>query len=402
MLLTTHLALGYFFSKRTRRIVYLLAPIAIIAIFLALYAFLVIFSVMTGFSQHVRQTLIGFEAHITLFEKDEPLSPSQIKLITDLDGVRALVPIIEFDALFVTNQRETVAVRVRGQDINPLSDNAGVPIFWFEPDEDEETNLFPELLMGEELYARLPFAPLEPELGTIIQPFGDIGPTGELEPLQRQFQVRGLIKTTFYDYDNLYVLMDRVQARSLAPRESLRYLIYLKSEGMTESVGESLKQKFPSHKITSWQQQNQGLQRAFQLEKIGITTLIIIVLLIACFNIYYFTSLLSEFHLREMAFLNAIGLASTQIRAVFLKLGVLVSMFGVVPALILAWFTLYWLQRYPLPLPPAYYVEYLPVVIDPLIFASVALGVPLIAFLCSYYPARMMSKQSPINVLRET
>ncbi|MBI2339849.1 MAG: hypothetical protein HYU99_05740, partial [Deltaproteobacteria bacterium] len=64
----TFIALRYLKSKKAYRFLSFLSLISLTGICISVFSFTVIHSVMNGFSTHLREALVGFDAHLTIQE----------------------------------------------------------------------------------------------------------------------------------------------------------------------------------------------------------------------------------------------------------------------------------------------------------------------------------------------
>ena len=72
----TLIALRYLKAKKATRFLSFLSVISFVGIFISVFSFVVIHSVMNGFSAHLRDALVGFDAHLTV----QSVAPSSLPL----------------------------------------------------------------------------------------------------------------------------------------------------------------------------------------------------------------------------------------------------------------------------------------------------------------------------------
>ncbi|PRQ07509.1 FtsX-like permease family protein [Enhygromyxa salina] len=153
--------------------------------------------------------------------------------------------------------------------------------------------------------------------------------------------------------------------------------------------------------VESWKELNRNLFSAMFLEKIAMFVALMFVVLVASFGILA-SNLMSVLEKsKEIAILKAMGSPDHLIQRVFvaegLCLGVLGAMGGISVGLALCWA----LDRFGFPFNEnVYYIERLPVVVNPVEVGVVGVAALVIVFLSSLYPARVASRMRPVDGLR--
>ncbi len=97
------------------------------------------------------------------------------------------------------------------------------------------------------------------------------------------------------------------------------------------------------------------------MERFGMGLLLTLVTLISTFNILGLMSLYRTSKESEKWVLLSLGMSPTDIRGIFTRLGLWMSVAGSVPGLLLGLGSVAALSLYPLPLPEAYYMAALPI-----------------------------------------
>ena len=104
---------------------------------------------------------------------------------------------------------------------------------------------------------------------------------------------------------------------------------------------------------------------------------------------------------REIAILRAMGATRTQIRTIFMLEGVIIGLVGAFVGSILGLLGAWGLGEYGWPLDTdVYYLDSLPVVIEPFTILSVALAALGICFAATFYPATQAASLDPVAGLR--
>lgn len=393
----------FLMAVRQERFLTFLSCISIGGIAVSVMAFLIIHAVMNGFSSHLRQVLVGFNAHLEI----ETEAPAEIlKWLEGQKTVKQAQPVTEVDAILETTAEAAGGVRLRGMRPDDLAQSSSLRVTYFE-DENADSlsgseDRLPGLLVGEDLYARLKFIPGEAEGLRLVNPVGDVGPEGELNPLSRSFRVIGVFSTGFFDYDNQYVLGSLSEAGRLKGGGEPRLLVSLTELNETQTLRKQLEQQWPELKISTWTEKNKRLFSALKLERRGMGILLGMVTLIACFNVLALVTLLSLSRRREVALFEAMGLPRVQVHAIFSLIGLTLGAIGTVLGFVAGGLVLGWLQGHPLPLPPAYYLDTLPVKTDTATVIVIVLLGPVFAWVASLWPAWAAGRLEITALLRES
>ncbi len=229
--------------------------------------------------------------------------------------------------------------------------------------------------------------------------------TGMLSPTIRKYEVTGIFETGMYEYDNSYVLMALATAQDLAQLGTSVTGIEVKTAdrwqapGVARALADTL--GFPK-RTEDWQQQNSSLFQALKLEKLGMTVILLLIVLVAAFNIVSTLTMVVTDKTREIGILKAMGMPSGSIRRIFFAQGVVIGLVGTLSGLVLGLAAAVAGDRYRLiPLDPAvYFIDHLPVDSQPLdvvliVFASLA-----IAAIATMYPARQAAGLYPVEAIR--
>ncbi|MDQ1258037.1 MAG: lipoprotein-releasing system permease protein, partial [Candidatus Hydrogenedentes bacterium] len=99
----TYVAFRYLRSKRRNRFVSLITMISIAGVSVGVIALIVVMSVMTGFDNALRATIIGNRAHLTIeeqgFAQIEDVDQVMVQLMKLTPEIEAVGPIIEVQSL---------------------------------------------------------------------------------------------------------------------------------------------------------------------------------------------------------------------------------------------------------------------------------------------------------------
>ncbi len=403
----TYLALKFLSGKRRSFLFSSLTFMAVLGVVVSVVAFLVVESVMSGFGKDLQAKILGFSSHLTLsLGEGADHVPS---LITELQKknkeVNEIVRFVEGEGVIRTQEGEVQGVRIRGIDEKnpPLLREMKV---FFEEGEDwdslssREAEL-PGILLGKELAANLGVIPVLSEKVELLYPFGEVGPTGEVEPNLRAFRVIGVFQSGYYEYDQKYTLVALPEGKILwgeAVQEKLG--IFLKRPHQASAKKSSFAAIPGVDTVESWDEQHAKLFSALKLERAGMAVVLVLMMTLASFNILSMLMMVVYERRRDIAVLRSLGMSERSIAGIFYRAGVGIGLVGALVGCILGVGLCTWLASARVRMPSPYYIEALPVDLSWTILLFVFFTAPLLSVLATYFPAREGKKLSLVEALR--
>ncbi len=237
----------------------------------------------------------------------------------------------------------------------------------------------------------------------VISPQGELTPLGMM-PRYQKFQVVGIFKSGFYQYDSSYAFVRLMDAQRLFSEPDWISIISFKVDDLyqADKVGRAIEAAAgKGFQTTNWMEQNRELFRALQLEQIVTFIVLALIVCVAALNILIALTMMVMEKTRDIAVLMSFGVTDGQVRKIFLMQGLLISVIGTALGLILGYGLSWAGGHYRFPLDASVYsIDYLPFaprVWDGVIVAVVSLGVSLIA---TIYPSRSAAKVLPAEALR--
>ena len=126
-----------------------------------------------------------------------------------------------------------------------------------------------------------------------------------------QFEVTGIFETGMYEYDNAYVFVALAAAQELAGLGDGVTGIEVKT---TRPVGRRRRSATRSrqrsgcpYRTVDWQEQNSSLFQALKLEKLGMGVILLLIVLVAAFNIVSTLTMVVADKTREIGILQGDG-----------------------------------------------------------------------------------------------
>jgi lipoprotein-releasing system permease protein len=230
--------------------------------------------------------------------------------------------------------------------------------------------------------------------------------TGTPVPREVRLEVTGVFDTGMYEYDNGFIYVALPVAQQLGGLGDGVTGLELKTKDlwMAPAIGERLAKElgYP-YRTDDWQAQNSSLFRALKLEKLGMTFILLLIILVAAFNIVGTLTMVVADKTREIGILRAMGMPAASIRRIFLFQGTLIGVVGTGLGLALGLITAIALDKYRLIKldPQVYFINHLPVARTPLDIGVTVIASLLIAAVATVYPAIQASRLYPVEAMRE-
>ncbi len=387
------LSMKYLLHKRRERLISVISLLAISGIAIGVMALLVVLSVMSGFDYDLKEKLVGANAHL-------------IVEAADGQGLREIDPLMRA----VAGSEHVVggAPFISGQAIVRLPDRAfGVSIRGIDLErETRVTKLKDYLIMG-----HFPKEQDEALVGSELAGFIGAGPGDHLSLISpatgktHEITISGLFRSGMYEYDSGLIGLTMAKAQQLFDLKDVvnGLAVRLDAVERAESVKATLRARLGhAYRIRTWTELNQTLFDALKLEKMVMFVILTLIVLVAAANIVA-TLIMSVIEkTKDIGILKAIGATNRSVRLIFTWQGLLIGATGALLGLGGAWAIVWALDRYQfIHLPSSiYYLDHLPVRIEPSDWWAVTLAAVAISWLSTIYPARQAARLAPVDALR--
>lgn len=216
-------------------------------------------------------------------------------------------------------------------------------------------------------------------------------------------EVTGIFKTGMYIYDNTYVVTDRVTAQRLVGLDSAisDIAVRVRDPWNVEPVAERLDKKLGYPYVSAtWQKQNASLFSALELEKLAMGLVIFFIMVVAAFNIVGTLTMVVAFKTREIGILQAMGLSSRGVARIFLAQGAIVGLIGTGLGLVCGLFLAVVVDKRVRIDSSIYFIDRLPIHVDPLDVAVVVVASVAVAILATIPSTRRASRLVPVEAIR--
>jgi lipoprotein-releasing system permease protein len=275
-----------------------------------------------------------------------------------------------------------------------------------EPGEDvdprPDADTMPGLIVGQELARALRL--VVGDRVTVVSPRGELGPTGPI-PRTKPFRIAGIFYSGMYEYDmkHAYVALDVAQ-RFLKAGEAVSGIEVKvqdveKAPAMATELASILGRG--ELRVRDWKMMNQQLFGALALEKLAMFITLGIAILIAGFSVFGTLTLLVQEKRREVGILKAMGASARGVIRIFVIEGLLIGTAGGLLGLGLGFVMTFAAEHFGIRMnPEVYYIDKLPVNLDPTEFALVGAATVVVCLAATLFPAYQASRVRPVDALR--
>ena len=284
------IGIRHLLSKRNSSFVSVTTLISILGIGLGVMALIVVVGVMTGFEKELRRKILGMQSHIVVSSLENKGVLEWRKLSKKINIDREVIsssPFVFGQVMFSSRDRVMGAI-VKGIQIDITSKKDFAEFI-----SDGSLNKIRELrsqkkkgvILGSELASKLMVEP--GDTVKMISPIGKVTPLG-LIPRTNNFHVAGIFKSGFYQYDAGLSFVSLQGAQEFFGLGSYVSGLHVRVSDifLAEKISKRIKTEIGGlYEVRSWQTMNQNLFSALKTEKTTMTILLMLVVIVAAFNI---------------------------------------------------------------------------------------------------------------------
>ncbi len=237
----------------------------------------------------------------------------------------------------------------------------------------------------------------------VVSPLGQDTPAGQV-PRTRPFRVAGIFFSGMYEYDTkfVYVSLPALQRFLSMGDEVTGVEIKVSDMDETESLVTELQARLgASYRVQDWKEINRNLFSALKLEKVAMFSVLAIIIIVASLSIVLNLIMVVVEKGKEIAILKSMGSTDVAVMRVFMFEGLYIGAMGTGLGLVTGIGACLALKYFGLPLDPnVYYIDKLPVAMDPFAIVMVAVAGIGISVLVTLYPSWVAAKLRPVDGLR--
>ncbi len=416
------IGLRYLRAKRRNRTISFNTLISIAGVTIGVAALIATLGIMTGFKEDMQAKILGTNSHIIITTRTGETIKGYRELtekIVAVPEVVAATPFI-FKQVLLTSESGSHGVVLRGIDVRrettvteiaknlkagtledlerlgPAGKLTPAP-----PDQPEAPpQLLPGIIIGKELSLRLGVF-LGDRLN-VVSPVGPISALGMI-PKVRGYRVVGVFEAGMFEYDSSLAYVSIKQAQEFFNMGDAVTGIEVKVADVfaADRIAQAIERTigFP-YWARDWMKLNKNLFSALKMEKFMMFVLLVLVVIVASFNIVStLTMIVVEKH-REIAILKAMGATGKAVMRIFMLNGLVIGVVGTAIGIPLGYGFCWAIQEfYTLP-GDVYYLSRIPVNIKIMDVLTVALSAITITFLATIHPCRQAARLDPAEAIR--
>ncbi len=417
----TFVAFRYLRAKRKNRFISLISLISVAGVSVGVITLIVVLGVMTGFNVALRNTIIGNRAHLNIIDPRGYAIEDYRAAIEEIENV---VPEIQASGPFLHVQ---VLLENRGGRKSGRV-TSGALLVGVDPELESKVTQLTENMTdkGGRLHGagRLPGKKelvlgfgLADTLGVgigdrvaVFTPKAKPSPFGMKKAQQIILTVCGISQAKMHDFDSLYGWVDINTAMLLSGKEGPDG-IHSKIEDpfLAQEYADRIEEKLGYRAIT-WYEDQLAFFEALRQEKFVMFIILVLVVLVAAFNITSTLIMMVMEKRRDIGILRTIGVSSASILRLFMIEGLIIGLTGTATGVVLGTLLAHYLNPIAEFIAPIfgidlfnnqiYYFDQIPVEIVASDILTITIASIILSFLSTLYPAWSASRLDPVDALR--
>ncbi len=399
----------YLKSKNQGGFLSLITLLSIAGVAVGVMALLVVIAVMTGAKTELRNKILGVESHILLMRYGAEFYDYQEKIETvkKFDSVVSATPFI-YSQIIIKSASNTSGAVLKGIDFNSSVGTVEQSVkkitaqYLKTAEYQKGKKQIPKVILGKSLAEAMGV-----DAGDTVYfmlPKGRVSPIGYI-PVMKRVAVAGIFDSGMSEYDSSIIYAPLEDARQILNMEKVVNGIAINVKDIYkagEVLQEILTEAGPSYWGKDWMSMNKNLFSALKMEKTAMFIILILIVLVAAFNIASMLIMMVMEKRKDIAILKAMGASDKIIKKIFILKGLTIGGIGTLIGVVFGVCLTFALSKYKfISLPEdIYFFATLPVELkltDIIVITSSSL---FICFLATIYPARQAARLNPVDAIR--
>jgi lipoprotein-releasing system permease protein len=408
------IGLRYLKAKRKQTFISIITIISVAGVAVGVMTLIVVLAVMSGFEKTIKEKILGTKAHLVVLKARQQGMDHYEEVLKEVEQVRGVVsatPFIYGEGM-LSSESNVQGVILNGIDpdrvgkVTELARNMKAGRLQDLKGEADS----PGIILGVELAKSLG-ASLNDAI-QVISPLGTLTPMGMM-PKMKRFRVVGIFHSGLYEFDIKFAYMSIESAQKFFNMDSHVTGVEVKSNNIyqVKEIGREIRQKlgFPFW-TQDWMEMNRNLFSALKLEKIAMFILLVLIVLVAAFNIISTLIMVVMEKNKDIAILKSMGASSVGILRIFIIEGGVIGVVGTALGTILGLSMALNLDQivsflenlfgFKILSPDVYYIEKFPSQVNPADVGLIIVTAIFISLLATLYPSWRASKLDPAEALR--
>ena len=367
---------------------------------------IVVLSVMNGFENELQKRILGVIPHVTI-EKSGGFTDTD-KLFDQIKQNNLVLDVAPYLAsqVVINNKDNSKGIMLKGtsgtNEISIIPENMIIGDL-------SQLDNGATIILGDSLAYELNVA-----VGDSVNLL-NIDQTNPLIGVPRvvAFKVVGLFSVGS-EVDQMYGLVSTDAFNKLIkPKNGTGIEIRVKNVLEARSIGRNIINELETDeyiKLSSWDQSYGGLFRAVQLEKIMVSLLMSLILLVAVLSLLMSVNNLIKNNEKEIAILRTMGYSRWEIQSVFMQLILTIGLVGILIGNLLGFllasniteFLNLLSQVFNISMLDVYYLDYFPSIVNfqQILWINLATFILLVIF--GYMPSNKAANTNPVNIINRS
>ena len=402
------IGLRYLRAKHRHGFISLISLISVAGITVGVIALIVVLSVYSGFTDGLRDQILGVNSHIIVQRLggtigNYELARERILTVRDVTGATPYL----YAQTLLSSTGGGNGVVLRGMDPATAENVVGLAKQMTKGSihdlTEPESDRVPNIILGKNLASDLKVG-VDDRI-RLISPGGPLTPMGII-PKVKTCRVSGIFETGMFEYDSTlaYMALSEVQGfldigdvvhgiEVTVARDELN-----RADQVAARIADTLG---PGFIAKDWMMMNRNLFAAFKLEKIGMFIAMALIILVAALNIISALVMVVMEKSKDIAILKSMGATSAAIMKIFFLQGLVIAITGTALGVAGGLGLCELLSRYQfIELPSNVYpMTTLPIKVMPEDVLIIAVSSIVITLLATLYPSWKASAVHPAEVL---
>ncbi len=397
----------YLRSKKRYGTISLNTFISIAGVVIGVATSIITLSVMTGFQGYFRDKILSAISHVVVMD----VTNRGVQDVADLQRKVAQVPEVLATTPFIINQVMLAANdRVQGVVVRGIDPRTEGTVTDLEKnvregslrDLERGRDRPPGIVIGEDLARK--FGASIGSTITMVNPLGEESALG-MVPKMRKYQLVAVFDAGMYDYNTgfVYVSLPEAQRFFDMPGRVSGIQVRVRDIYRAGETAEAVQAAVGYPYFTrNWIEMNKNFFSALKLEKIGMSLILAVIIIVASFNIIGTLTMIVMEKSREIAILKSMGATERSIMKIFMFSGVVIGAVGTLLGAAIGYGAVAVIAKSGIITLPrdVYQVSHLPLTITGYDILFISLMALVISFLATLYPAWQAGRQDPVEVLR--
>ena len=363
---------------------------SILGVAISVTVLMVSLTVSNGLEKNMLKSLLTLNPHIVLTKGNGDVSEDYMdvkKKIEEINGVKGVIPKYTAQSIIKTDEY------AKGALANGI------------PNEDLEKTIDLKMVAGKKSLPELDSAIIGEEMA---YEFGGLKVGDDIKVITTEnkevrFKISGIFKTGYYEYDRNLLLIPLQTMQILQERGEVisEIDVMLNNPKDAEGVKQKIEKLGFNYQVNTWGEQNQQLLNAVKFEKFVLVSLLLLIVIIACFAVSVILNMVVREKIRDIGILRSIGYSGKMVKKIFTIEGLIIGVLGIISTFALVPLVLFVLDKlFNKVVSNTYYLDKLPLSITLKEIGIIYLVTIIIVYLSTLYPSYRASKLNPVEALK--